>query len=44
MQKVLNMSEKEYNSRVELGFKQAKKFSWEECSRKTLEVIENTND
>ena len=44
MQKVLNMNEKEYNSIVELGFIQAKKFSWEECSRKTLEAIENIND
>lgn len=41
MEKVLNMNEKEYNSIVELGFKQAKKFSWEECSRKTLEILEN---
>jgi glycosyltransferase involved in cell wall biosynthesis len=44
MENVLNMSEKEYNSIVELGFKQAKKFSWEECSKKTLKVIENIND
>lgn len=41
MKKVLNMNEKEYNRQVDLGFKQAKKFSWEECSRKTLEIIEN---
>ena len=44
LEKVLNMSEKEYNSIVELGFIQAKKFSWEECSNKTLKVIENIND
>jgi len=44
IEKVLNMNEKEYNSIVELGFRQAKKFSWEECSKKTLKVIENIND
>lgn len=41
IEKVLNMSDKEYNKQIELGFKQLEKFSWEECSRKTLEVIEN---
>ena len=44
IEKVLNMNEKEYNSIVNLGFEQAKKFSWEECSRKILEVIEKIND
>ena len=44
MEKVLNMDEKEYNNRVKLGYAQAEKFSWEECSKKTLEVIEKIND
>jgi len=38
------MNEKEYNSLVKLGFEQTKKFSWEECSKKTLEAIERIND
>lgn len=41
MLKVLNMGKLEYNKRVDLGFQQLKKFNWEDCSRKTLEVIEN---
>jgi len=41
LKKVLKMDDKEYNRVVELGINQAKKFSWENCSRKTLEVIEN---
>jgi len=39
--KVLKMGDKEYNRVVDLGYEQVKKFSWEECSKKTLEVIEN---
>ena len=35
------MSQVEYNKLVKLGLEQAKKFSWENCSTKTLEVIEN---
>lgn len=38
--KVLNMSQKEYNRVVKLGIDQAKKFSWERCASKTLEVLE----
>lgn len=41
IKQVLNMSEIEYNKRVQLGLDQLKKFSWENCSEKTLEVIEN---
>jgi glycosyltransferase involved in cell wall biosynthesis len=41
LEKVLKMSEKEYNKRVRLGYEQIKKFSWEKCSRITLETIEN---
>lgn len=40
IEKVLNMSQLEYNKLVEKGLTQAKKFSWEICSKKTLEVIE----
>ncbi|AKM83672.1 hypothetical protein A2422_02240 [Candidatus Woesebacteria bacterium RIFOXYC1_FULL_31_51] len=39
IEKVLNMSELEYNELVEKGLAQAKKFSWEVCSKKTLEII-----
>lgn len=38
---VLKMTNEEYNKRVELGFRQAEKFSWEKCSKKTLEIIKN---
>ncbi len=41
IERILKMSKKEYNSLVELGLKQADKFSWEKCSRETLETIEN---
>ena len=41
IKRVLNMSKKEYNELVNLGIEQSKKFSWEECAKKTLEVIEN---
>jgi len=41
LEKVLNMSTIEYNKVVQKGYLQLKKFSWEDCSRKTLEVIEN---
>lgn len=40
--KVLNMTQEEYNKQVNLGFEQAKKFSWEKCARQTLQVLENT--
>ncbi|MFA6073885.1 MAG: glycosyltransferase family 1 protein [Candidatus Woesearchaeota archaeon] len=41
IEKVLKMNKEEYNSLINLGFEQANKFSWENCSKKTLEVIEN---
>lgn len=41
IEKVLKMESKEYNRMVNLGYKQANKFSWEKCSQKTLETIEN---
>ncbi|EKD94476.1 MAG: group 1 glycosyl transferase [uncultured bacterium] len=41
IEKVLKMDNKEYNKIVDLGFEQLKKFSWEKCSKQTLEVIEN---
>ena len=40
---VLSMSKLEYNSMVEKGLSQVKKFSWEETARKTLEIIENVH-
>ncbi|MEK7472816.1 MAG: glycosyltransferase family 1 protein [Patescibacteria group bacterium] len=43
IEKVLKMSKEEYNSLINLGFNEVKKFSWENCSKKTLEVIENAN-
>ena len=42
--KVLNMSKSDYNKIVKLGYDQVKKFDWETCARKTLEVLENIND
>ncbi len=41
IEKVLKMTDKEYNKQVDLGTEQLKKFSWEKCAEKTLEVIEN---
>jgi len=38
--KLLGMSKKEYNIRVQEGMAQASKFSWEETARGTLEVFE----
>ena len=40
IRKVLLMSEKEYNSLVDKGLAQAKKFSWDDTARKTLSVLE----
>lgn len=40
MEKVLKMDNKEYNGRVQLGFEQARRFSWEKCSKETLEILE----
>lgn len=41
LSKVLKMDSKEYNGLVQLGLEQIKKFSWDECAKKTFEVIEN---
>jgi glycosyltransferase involved in cell wall biosynthesis len=38
---VLSMGELEYNSMVDRGLAQAKKFSWEKTARETLKIIEN---
>ncbi len=37
--KVLSMNKKEYNNLVKKGLTQAKKFSWEKASQKTLETL-----
>jgi glycosyltransferase involved in cell wall biosynthesis len=42
IKKVLNMNKEEYNRRVRLGLKQVKKFSWEKCSKQTLEILEQS--
>lgn len=39
--RVLNMNKLEYNRLVQKGILRARKFSWEECSKKTLEIIKN---
>lgn len=44
MEKVLNMSSVEYNRIVKLGLEQTKKFSWEKCAAKTLDVLEKIKD
>ena len=43
IEKVLSMGKLEYNSMVEGGLAQAKKFSWEKTSRQTLEILENVH-
>jgi glycosyltransferase involved in cell wall biosynthesis len=40
--KVLNLSQKEYNNLIGLGIKQSKRFSWQNCARKTLEILESS--
>ena len=40
LEKVLKMSEKEYNILVEKGIKQADKFSWEETAKMTVKILE----
>lgn len=42
MEKVLMLSEKEYNNLVEKGFEQAKRFSWERCADLTLKELEKS--
>jgi len=40
IKKVLSMGTLEYNKLIEAGFNQAKKFTWEEMVRKTVQVFE----
>jgi len=44
LQIILKMNEKEYNRQVELGLRQAQKFSWDKTARETLKVLENANN
>jgi len=44
MEEVLKMNKNDYNKMIELGIKQAKKFSWEKCAEETLKVLEKAND
>lgn len=44
LSKVLSMSKTEYNSMVDLGLAQAKKFSWEETARQTLKILEKAGN
>jgi len=41
IEKVLNLDTSEYNKLVTRGLDQVKKFSWDKCSKLTLEVLEN---
>ena len=38
---VLNFDAFEYQSQIERGLEQSKKFSWEKCARETLEVLKS---
>jgi len=40
--KVIKMSQSEYNKQTELGLKQVEKFSWAKASQETLKIIEKT--
>lgn len=40
--RVLSWPMSEYNKRVEMGFKQVKKFSWEKTAKETLKILEGT--
>lgn len=40
IEKVLSMSKLEYNRQIDMGLKQAEKFSWEKTARETLKVLE----
>lgn len=44
IEKVLKMSESEYNELVSKGMEQAKKFSWETAGKKTIEIFEEVVD
>jgi glycosyltransferase involved in cell wall biosynthesis len=41
MERVLGMSKKGYNKFIEMGLKQAEKYSWEKTAKKTLKIITN---
>ena len=36
---VLNLSEEKRNKKIEEGLIQAKRFTWEKCAKKTLDII-----
>ncbi|KKT67097.1 MAG: Glycosyltransferase [Candidatus Curtissbacteria bacterium GW2011_GWC1_44_33] len=40
IRKVLSMTQAQYNTLVEAGIKQARKFSWEKTARETLQILE----
>ncbi len=42
--KVLSISQVDYNKLVEVGIRQASKFSWEKTARETLRILEDTYD
>ncbi len=44
IKKVLSMNKDEYNKAVTKGLKQASRFSWETTAKKTLEILEKTNN
>ena len=39
---VMALSKSEKQERIESGLKQAKKFTWEQCTKETLEILNNT--
>jgi glycosyltransferase involved in cell wall biosynthesis len=41
--KVLSMNHSDYQKLVKKGLEQAKKFSWEDTARKTIEILEKTS-
>lgn len=41
IEKVLKMSEKDYNKLVEAGFEQVKKFDWDKTAKKTMKTLED---
>ncbi|MEJ2347762.1 MAG: glycosyltransferase family 1 protein [Patescibacteria group bacterium] len=43
IRKVLAMNQSGYKELIERGLKQAKKFSWEDTARKTIEILEKTS-
>jgi len=39
MQKMVKLTPRERNKLIEKGYQQAEKFSWENCARKTLNIL-----